>query len=154
MGEFIEPGTKIISGVRCPHQCVETDYEYEKIRGTLVSPSGKKVEYNMFKCNKCGILAMRGDKACEIEIVYKNYEFVHLPKVPKDKPLTKAQIRNAQYHTACAVADAQGKPRPKKKGKQEKPAMDTPDYVFRGEAPRYMQRNASQPFQGGGVSPK
>ena len=149
---FIEPGTKIISGVKSPHDCVEKNYEYVKIRGILVKPSGDKVEYNMLKCNKCGAIVMRGNKVNEIERVYKNYEFIHVPKKKPNSPPTKKQIRNSQYLTECAIADAQGKTRPK--GKKVKSSMDTPDYVFRGEAPEYMQRNAYHPFRGGGVSPR
>lgn len=151
---FIEPGTKIISGVKSPHDCVEKKYKYVKIRGTLVKPSGDKVEYNMLQCNKCGAIVMRGDKVKEIEHVYKNYEFIHVPKKKPNSTPTKRQIKNSQYLVECAIADAQGKPRPKGKCRKMKPCMETPDYVFKGEAPKYMQYNAFHPFRGGGVSPR
>ena len=152
---FIEPGTKIFSGVHNPHSCIEKTYELEKIDGTLMSPSGKKVKYSMLKCNKCGAIIMRGDKERRIEVIYTNYEFIHIPKKSQNtKPPTKKQIRNAKYLNACFIADIQGKPRPKKKGRQEKPCVETPDYVFKGEAPDYMKKNAFRPFQGGSFSPK
>ena len=42
MKKIIELGSKIISGVRSPHECIDENYKYEQIRGTLISPSGKK----------------------------------------------------------------------------------------------------------------
>ena len=151
---YIKPGSKILSGNHSPHQCKEKGYKYIKIRGILTNPSGKEIEYNMLQCNKCGLIVMNGGKVHDIEHIYTNYEFIHIPKQKKSSTPTKRQLKNAQYVTDCAVADAQGKPRPKRKGKQEKPSIETPDYVFRGEAPRYIQQNAAHPFKGGGVSPK
>lgn len=87
---YIEPGTSIISGVHSPHECAEKEYKYVKIRGMLVSPHGKIIEYNMLQCNKCGTIAMRGDKVHEIENMYRNYRFVHVPK----KKLVDHQARS------------------------------------------------------------
>ena len=150
----IVPGTKIMCKARAPHQCSESEYTYEKIRGTLISPKGNKVTYSMMQCNNCGVIAMRADRALEIELIYKNYEFVHVYTPKKNTSPTKRQIKNAQYVTACAVAEAQGKPIPKRNGKRELQNLETPEYVFKGEAPVYMQRNAAHPYQGGGTSPR
>lgn len=145
---LIPPSEKIICGTHSPHECIEAGYKCEKIRGSLVDINGNVVEYTLRQCNKCGALFMRGDKANTLKYRYKDYEFIHIPKKKKNhssKPLTQEQIRNAEYLTKSAIAEAQGLSKKKESG-------NTPDYVLKGEAPTYMQWNASHPFRGG--SPK